>query len=72
MLTRTQVRQHPQVVANNALVELEHADAGRLRQAENPARFSVTANVHRMGAPRLGEHNLDLPSMLKGKNDADA
>lgn len=72
VLTRTQVRQHPQVVANNALVELDHADAGRLRQAENPARFSVTANRHRMGAPRLGEHNFELPSMLKGKNDADA
>ena len=28
VLTRTQVRQHPQVVANHALVELDHADAG--------------------------------------------
>ena len=64
VLTRAEIRQHPQVVANNAIVELEHANAGRLRQAENPARFSRTRNEHRMGAPRLGQHNVELASML--------
>ena len=47
----------PQVRANGILVESDHGEAGRLRQAR-PAgpRFSETDFQHVRGAPALGEH----------------
>lgn len=54
VLTRRQAIRHPQVVANNIVVETEHPEAGRLRQARTPARFSATPPEHRFGAPALG------------------
>ena len=60
VLTRSQVMRHPQVIANEALVETEHAAAGRLRQARPAARFSATPAGIRHGAPALGEHTDEL------------
>jgi crotonobetainyl-CoA:carnitine CoA-transferase CaiB-like acyl-CoA transferase len=55
VLTRNEMIDHPQVRANQ-LVELhEHPQAGTLRQARPPARFSGTDSGIRRGAPRLGE-----------------
>lgn len=42
VLTRRQAIRHPQVVANGIIVETDHPEAGRLRQARTPARFSST------------------------------
>lgn len=42
VLTRAQMYQHPQVVANGAVIESDHPQAGRIRQARSPARFSAT------------------------------
>src|SRR6056297_1963804 len=42
VLTRDQVYSHPQVQANETVVEQEHPHAGRIRQARTPARFSAT------------------------------
>ena len=42
VLTRSQMIEHPQVVANGIVVETEHPGAGRLRQARPAARFSAT------------------------------
>lgn len=42
VLTRTEVLNHPQVQANDLLVEYNHPQAGHIRQTRAPARFSAT------------------------------
>ncbi len=42
VLTRGQMFNHPQVAANGAVIETDHPQAGRLRQARSPAQFSTT------------------------------
>jgi crotonobetainyl-CoA:carnitine CoA-transferase CaiB-like acyl-CoA transferase len=54
--TRTAMLSDPQVVANGIVVEAEHPQAGRLRQARPAARFSATPASIRQGGPALGEH----------------
>jgi len=54
VLTRREMREHPQIVANGIIVETDHAQAGRLRQARQPAEFSKTPATIRFGAPRYG------------------
>ena len=56
VLTRSEVIQHPQVIANEILWESEHHLAGKLRQARPAARFSATPTSLDRGAPGLGEH----------------
>jgi len=56
VLTRSEVIQHPQVIANEVLWESEHHLAGKLRQARPAARFSATPTSLDRGAPGLGEH----------------
>ena len=56
VLTRGEMINHPQIKANQLVVEHEHPDAGQLRQTRPPAIFSGTPNEYRMGGPRLGEH----------------
>ena len=56
-LKRSEVIEHPQVVASESIVEVDHHAAGRLRQARSPARFDRTPSSIRRGAPLLGEHN---------------
>ena len=55
VLTRDQVYSHPQVQANETVIELEHPQAGRIRQARTPARFSATPPETPKPAHRLGE-----------------
>jgi crotonobetainyl-CoA:carnitine CoA-transferase CaiB-like acyl-CoA transferase len=56
VLTRTQVLNHPQVEANTLLVNYQHPQAGSLRQARSPARFSRSPDQQFQGAPALGQH----------------
>jgi crotonobetainyl-CoA:carnitine CoA-transferase CaiB-like acyl-CoA transferase len=70
VLTRGEAIDHPQITANEIVVEYDHPRAGRLRQARPAARFSKTpAGLHR-SAPLLGEHTRDALSEL-GYSDAD-
>lgn len=62
VMTRRDMIQHPQVVANGIVVEHQHPQAGPLRQTRQPARFSRTPPEHRFGAPRLGA---DTQSVLR-------
>ena len=62
VLTRREMIRHPQVDANDIVVEVDHPEAGRLRQARAPARFSVTAPEYRRGAPALGGHTREILS----------
>ncbi len=55
VLTRNEMIHHPQVAANELVEIYEHPQAGPLRQARPPARFSVTESSIRRGAPMLGE-----------------
>ena len=57
VLHRKDVIHHPQVLASGILMESDHPEAGRLRQARNAARFSETPAELRRGAPMLGAHN---------------
>ncbi len=60
VLTRREAIRHPQVVANDIVVETDHPVAGRLRQARTPATFSRTPAEHRFGAPALGGDTLAI------------
>lgn len=60
VLTRSEMIEHPQIVANQLVVEHEHPDAGYLRQTRPPALFSGTPTEYRMGGPRLGEHTSEV------------
>jgi crotonobetainyl-CoA:carnitine CoA-transferase CaiB-like acyl-CoA transferase len=60
VLTRNEVIEHPQTVANGTVVENEHPVAGRLRQARPAARFEGTPPEYRSGAPLLGEHTDEI------------
>lgn len=60
VLTRSEMIKHPQIIANDLLVEHEHPDAGRLRQTRPPALFSGTPTTYRMGGPHLGQHTREV------------
>ena len=60
VLTRRQMIGHPQIQANDLVVETDHPEAGRLRQTRHPARFSVTEPEYRRGAPLLGGHTREI------------
>ena len=70
VLTRTAMLSDPQVVANGIVVETEHAQAGKLRQARPAARFSETPATIRQGGPALGEHTAEILAEL-GYSPAD-
>ncbi len=42
VLTRGEMFRHPQVQANGVVIETDHPQAGPIRQARSPARFSTT------------------------------
>jgi hypothetical protein len=64
VLRRRDVISHPQVRANESVVEIDHPVAGRLRQARPAARFSKTPAEIRTGGPLLGEHTAEILDSL--------
>lgn len=60
VLTRAEMIRHPQIAANRMVVEVDHPQAGRLRQARPPARFSDTALDPGAPARLLGEDTADV------------
>ncbi|MEM6905339.1 MAG: CoA transferase [Pseudomonadota bacterium] len=56
VLTRREMIAHPQIAANALIEEIDHPEAGHLRQTRPPARFEGSPTGHRFGAPRLGAH----------------
>jgi crotonobetainyl-CoA:carnitine CoA-transferase CaiB-like acyl-CoA transferase len=60
VLTRSEMIRHPQVSANGILIESEHPQAGRLRQARTPARFSATPIDAPRPARPLGADTRDV------------
>lgn len=60
VLSRRQMREHPQVKANAIVVETVHPIAGLLRQARHPCQFSKTPSSIRRPAPALGAHTEEV------------
>jgi len=60
VLTRGRMIHHPQVEANGIVLESDHPQAGRLRQARPAARFSATPAKIRRSGPALGEHTEEV------------
>lgn len=72
VLTRKEMRLHPQVAANGILMEYDHPQAGRLRQARTPARFWGTPADSVSPAPVLGEHTDSILNALSATESTDA
>ncbi|MFK7966606.1 MAG: CaiB/BaiF CoA transferase family protein [Burkholderiaceae bacterium] len=70
ILTRREMRDHPQIAANKTLVEYEHPQAGRLRQARAAAVFAGTPATRLEPAPALGEHTDTVLSELSTRGKA--
>ncbi|MCY4143625.1 MAG: CoA transferase [Gammaproteobacteria bacterium] len=64
VLTRREMIHHPQVEASQIVIELDHSEAGRIRQARNAARFEGSATENRRHAPKLGEHTVEIMQEL--------
>ena len=60
VLTRREMREHPQIAANGIIVEFDHEQAGRLRQARPAAVFSETPAGIELGAPVYGGHTHEV------------
>ena len=60
VVTRREMIDHPQITANDIVQELEHPQAGTLRQSRPAARFSGTPVEMRRGAPVLGVDTDDV------------
>jgi formyl-CoA transferase/CoA:oxalate CoA-transferase len=60
---------HPQVVARDMVVPLEHPTAGPIRVTGVPVRLSETPGSVRRPPPRLGEHTFAALSELLGLDE---
>ncbi|WP_171132881.1 MULTISPECIES: CaiB/BaiF CoA-transferase family protein [unclassified Ruegeria] len=72
VLTRREMRQHPQLQANGTIVEYDHPSAGRLRQTRPAAMFHGTPAIDLRPAPELGEHSDEIRAMAGRSDLADA
>ncbi|MDP7571672.1 MAG: CoA transferase, partial [Myxococcota bacterium] len=55
---------HPQLAANELVVEGTHPHAGPMRQPRHAARFDATPAELRLPAPLLGEHTDEVLAEL--------
>ncbi len=63
ILTKSQVFDDPQIVANDMLTTVQHPKAGRTRMVTVPLKLSATPGAIRKPSPLLGEHTDEI---LKG------
>jgi crotonobetainyl-CoA:carnitine CoA-transferase CaiB-like acyl-CoA transferase len=61
----SQVFADPQVQHRNLQISMAHPLASELALVANPVKFSATAIEYKQAPPILGEHNDDLPDLLK-------
>ena len=64
VLTRSELIEHPQVVANQVVMESDHPVAGPVRQARHAAQFGGTPASIRIPAPGLGENTDEILAEL--------
>ncbi len=60
VLTRTELIEHPQILANQMILQNDHPVAGAVRQARHAAQFSATPASIRAPAPGLGENTDEI------------
>jgi len=60
----SEVTRDPQALANRYFIDVEHPDAGRIRQVGFPWDFSETPASWRKEAPKLGQHTAEILSDL--------
>ena len=65
------VCEHPQVMARDMVVELEHPEAGPIRVTGVPIKLSDTPGAVRSPPPVLGQHTEDVLSDWLGMSDAE-
>lgn len=51
---------HPQVIANDSVIEFDDPHYGRIRQVRSPARFRGTPTESRPGIPPVGSHTDEI------------
>ncbi|MDP2948821.1 MAG: CaiB/BaiF CoA-transferase family protein [Chloroflexota bacterium] len=61
-----QAAEHPQVLARQMLVEVEHPRIGSLKVPETPVKLSRTAGGIKGPPPALGQHTYEVLSTLLG------
>jgi crotonobetainyl-CoA:carnitine CoA-transferase CaiB-like acyl-CoA transferase len=64
VMTPAEIIVHPQVTANEMVVDVDHPVMGKMRQATPPSRFSKTPAVPSGHAPALGENTDEILSEL--------
>jgi crotonobetainyl-CoA:carnitine CoA-transferase CaiB-like acyl-CoA transferase len=69
--TIDQVVKHPQVIARQSLVPIEHPVAGTVKVVGPPARLSDTPGSIRRPAPLLGQHTEEVLRQHLGLKDAE-
>ncbi|MCS5618721.1 MAG: CoA transferase [Myxococcota bacterium] len=73
VLSRDEVHLHPQVVANQIVVELDHPVVGKVRQTRPAERMDGTPSQISRPAPTLGQHTDEvLQELGLGKEEVDA
>ncbi|MBT4489188.1 MAG: CoA transferase [Rhodospirillaceae bacterium] len=70
VLTRTELIEHPQVVASEVIHQADHPVAGPVRQARHAARFSATPATSHAPAPGLGQNTDEILEEL-GLNETE-
>ena len=60
ILTKSQVFDDPQIVANDMLTTVQHPKAGRTRMVTVPLKLSATPGAIRKPSPLLGEHTDEI------------
>ena len=60
VFTVAEAAEHPHLAARGYLVDLEHAELGRVRDLGAPFRLPACPGGPRRPAPRLGEHNAEV------------
>jgi crotonobetainyl-CoA:carnitine CoA-transferase CaiB-like acyl-CoA transferase len=70
ILTREELLRHPQVLANELIVESEDPHTGRMRQARPAERFEATPSSIRRPAPVHGQHTDEILAELGLSSDA--
>jgi crotonobetainyl-CoA:carnitine CoA-transferase CaiB-like acyl-CoA transferase len=64
ILTRDEMLAHPQILANELVVESDDPQRGRMRQPRPAERFEATPSSIRRPAPLLGEHTDEVLTEL--------
>lgn len=70
VLTHAEVMSHPQIRANNYVVDVEHPAFGKITTNGVPAKYSGTPNPAIRTAPDLGEHTEEILKDIVGLDDA--